>query len=247
VTTPSPPPPFRPTTSTWIVGALAVVVLIIAASTSGISGFLIWLALFGLATGIYVLATGRASWARLPSRGMGAIVTGVAVVLIIVGGAVAPATPHAIVKADDHSQTSHKAAATQAKPTPTPTPTPTPVAIDNVAGKSPSDAQSALEADGFIVSFVDSNGATVSDPSGWKVTREAPTAGTGETPGSVVTLTVQKPAPPKPKPKPKPVYHAPPAPSHGGATALCRDGTLSYSAHHRGTCSHHGGVRTWYR
>jgi VCBS repeat-containing protein len=29
-------------------------------------------------------------------------------------------------------------------------------------------------------------------------------------------------------------------------TALCNDGTLSYSAHHQGTCSHHGGVRVWY-
>ncbi len=30
-----------------------------------------------------------------------------------------------------------------------------------------------------------------------------------------------------------------------GATALCRDGTYSFSAHRRGTCSHHGGVATW--
>jgi Protein of unknown function (DUF3761) len=28
-------------------------------------------------------------------------------------------------------------------------------------------------------------------------------------------------------------------------TARCRDGTLSYSAHHSGTCSHHGGVANW--
>lgn len=32
-----------------------------------------------------------------------------------------------------------------------------------------------------------------------------------------------------------------------GPTALCNDGTYSYSAHHRGTCSHHGGVAVWYR
>jgi hypothetical protein len=31
-----------------------------------------------------------------------------------------------------------------------------------------------------------------------------------------------------------------------GATARCRDGTLSYSAHHSGTCSHHGGVARWF-
>jgi hypothetical protein len=29
------------------------------------------------------------------------------------------------------------------------------------------------------------------------------------------------------------------------ATAVCKDGTLSYSQHRRGTCSHHGGVRRW--
>jgi hypothetical protein len=30
-----------------------------------------------------------------------------------------------------------------------------------------------------------------------------------------------------------------------GATAKCADGTYSYSQHHSGTCSHHGGVAQW--
>jgi len=30
-----------------------------------------------------------------------------------------------------------------------------------------------------------------------------------------------------------------------GATAKCGDGTYSFSAHHGGTCSHHGGVSSW--
>lgn len=30
-----------------------------------------------------------------------------------------------------------------------------------------------------------------------------------------------------------------------GATAICRDGTYSYSQSRRGTCSHHGGVAQW--
>ena len=34
-------------------------------------------------------------------------------------------------------------------------------------------------------------------------------------------------------------------PAPQGATALCRDGTYSFSQHRRGTCSHHGGVSKW--
>jgi Protein of unknown function (DUF3761) len=43
------------------------------------------------------------------------------------------------------------------------------------------------------------------------------------------------------------VVHRPVRASHApaGATARCRDGSWSFSLHHRGTCSHHGGVSTW--
>lgn len=30
-----------------------------------------------------------------------------------------------------------------------------------------------------------------------------------------------------------------------GASAKCEDGSYSFSQHHRGTCSHHGGVASW--
>lgn len=30
-----------------------------------------------------------------------------------------------------------------------------------------------------------------------------------------------------------------------GASVHCRDGSWSFSQHHRGTCSHHGGVASW--
>lgn len=39
-----------------------------------------------------------------------------------------------------------------------------------------------------------------------------------------------------------PTYYKSPPP---GATALCRDGTYSFSRSRRGTCSHHGGVARW--
>lgn len=29
-------------------------------------------------------------------------------------------------------------------------------------------------------------------------------------------------------------------------TAVCGDGSYSFSEHHQGTCSHHGGVSTWH-
>jgi hypothetical protein len=32
---------------------------------------------------------------------------------------------------------------------------------------------------------------------------------------------------------------------YGHVTATCGDGTSSYSHHHQGTCSHHGGVAYW--
>ena len=34
--------------------------------------------------------------------------------------------------------------------------------------------------------------------------------------------------------------------SGSSPSAVCRDGTYSYSQHRRGTCSHHGGVARWY-
>jgi hypothetical protein len=96
---------------------------------------------------------------------------------------------------------------------------------------------------------------------------------TGETCPDVAPTTTRPPTtPPAPKPSPtltaRPATHRPtvapthrpsprpivtthhtepPVDDHGGATALCNDGTLSYSAHHQGTCSHHHGVAVFYK
>ena len=43
------------------------------------------------------------------------------------------------------------------------------------------------------------------------------------------------------------IQPVPAEPQPGQPTAICNDGTLSYSQHRRGTCSHHGGVREWLR
>jgi hypothetical protein len=47
--------------------------------------------------------------------------------------------------------------------------------------------------------------------------------------------------PPKIEPKLEPPRRIHPL----GATAICNDGTYSYSQNRRGTCSHHGGVQQW--
>ena len=42
--------------------------------------------------------------------------------------------------------------------------------------------------------------------------------------------------------------HSPARSSEGvpsGASAVCRDGSYSFSEHRQGTCSHHGGVENW--
>ena len=110
------------------------------------------------------------------------------------------------------------------------------------------------------------------DGANWTVSRTSPAVGTSVGVSAPVTLyvtdplattsptptptpkpTTHKPAPRpttpayKPKPKPTATHHTePPVNDHHGATALCKDGTLSYSAHHQGTCSHHHGVAVWY-
>jgi hypothetical protein len=43
------------------------------------------------------------------------------------------------------------------------------------------------------------------------------------------------------------VEHPIPCSDRTGATAICNDGDCSYSQHHSGTCSRHGGVKEWLR
>jgi len=72
---------------------------------------------------------------------------------------------------------------------------------------------------------------------------------------ATTTTTVSRPTPSAPTSRPAPAARTTRAPVSGrnsnpsgpnGATAKCRDGTYSHSAHRSGTCTRHGGVAQWY-
>lgn len=67
---------------------------------------------------------------------------------------------------------------------------------------------------------------------------------------TTTTTTVAPPSRPMARPAPNRSTHSgsvnTAAGGPDGATAKCRDGSLSHSAHRSGTCSRHGGVAQWY-
>jgi hypothetical protein len=65
------------------------------------------------------------------------------------------------------------------------------------------------------------------------------------TPGSASSAQPAPAAAPNPKPAMKASASTGESTTEAGATAKCKDGTLSHSKHHSGACSHHGGVAQW--
>lgn len=95
---------------------------------------------------------------------------------------------------------------------------------------------------------VSSNGKTSTFTA--HVTRNAtstPNPTPSPSPTPTPTPTPPPPAPAAAAPPAAPAEQAPSVDDHNGATAMCNDGSYSYSANHRGTCSHHGGVAQWYK
>ncbi|MEV4442926.1 DUF3761 domain-containing protein [Streptomyces sp. NPDC049577] len=72
-----------------------------------------------------------------------------------------------------------------------------------------------------------------------------PTAVPTPAPARTPAHTSAPSAPARPAPTGAPTQKPAAGDAHSGASALCNDGTYSYSAHRRGTCSHHGGVARW--
>ena len=125
------------------------------------------------------------------------------------------------------------------------TPTPDPI-LPDASVQPPTSEEQALIAAGYEVVIVDRTGAPVADPSGYNFVSQSPTAGLPLALGSTVTLTVAAPPPPPPAPVVSAPAPATTSGGPGGATAQCKDGSLSFSQHRQGTCSHHAGVAIWY-
>ncbi|GAB2742322.1 GmrSD restriction endonuclease domain-containing protein [Sinomonas soli] len=127
--------PGTPGKSTWIVGAIVGVIALLGALSSGFWAVLIVLAMAALLTGLYVVATGRRSWARIPGgRKIGGATLAAAVVLFVVGGMMAPRTAHLEQASADSTAspapTTAESPSASSEPTPSPTPTATTEPLD---------------------------------------------------------------------------------------------------------------------
>jgi len=103
--------------------------------------------------------------------------------------------------------------------------------------------------------------ATKSDAKGTKTEAKATKTDAKASAKTKAPKLEPNPAPPEPKtvpaPKSTPAEKTAPAPkaataprpanSPANATAQCNDGTYSFAAQHRGACSRHGGVKTWFK
>ncbi len=124
--------------STWIVGAIALLFLILGAVTGGLAGVLVLLALFLFFTGLYTLIFGRPSWLRLPSRKWGGAALGSGFVVLIVGSVLLP--PSADVAETSLAESTPTPTASQS-PTPSSTPSATP-SKSSIPTESPSPSPS---------------------------------------------------------------------------------------------------------
>ncbi|MBT2248852.1 DUF1524 domain-containing protein [Arthrobacter sp. BHU FT2] len=126
-TAPAPKPPRKPLASTFIVGGITAFFVLLGALSSGLGGALIFLAISVALTGLYVLVTGRRSWAWLPAqRKAGAIALAVSLALLIAGGLTVPRTSSADLEAATAAGTAKDASA-PAAPARSAAPSPSPV------------------------------------------------------------------------------------------------------------------------
>lgn len=131
---------FKPTISTWIVGGFLALFAFVALITGGIGSVLVLTASFGLFTGLYVLISGRRSWASVPSRKVGGIVIAASLLATFIGGAVGSNdnTADSVADGGQISET------TAASPSPSATPTAAAVASARFTVDAPADPETPV-------------------------------------------------------------------------------------------------------
>ncbi|PPF86257.1 hypothetical protein C5B96_04925 [Subtercola sp. Z020] len=229
--------------STWIVGGVLLVVLLIALIT-GFGRFLLVLGLIALATGAYVLITRKRSWALLPTtRGAGGAVLAAGLVVAVIGGVVSgasgqPSTPRqasAVVTASAAPAAAAASTAPTAPATPLPTstptaaPAPTTAVVPNLVGMKGDQAKAALEALGLNVNWSEA----VIIAKNWTVDAQVPAAGTSAVLGAKILLTVSKPGAAAEPATPASAAPAPAAPAVSAEflSALNKAGSYSANLH----------------
>ncbi|WP_241979055.1 hypothetical protein [Cryobacterium sp. Hh7] len=121
--------------------------LLVAASTSGFSGLFLTIGSIGAFTSIYVLTTGRRSWAVIPTRKIASVVLAGALVAVFVGSSLAPAS----FDANLASTSAQPTATATPSATPSPTPSPTPLAFTVEAPTDPATSTPAPDAASIVL------------------------------------------------------------------------------------------------
>jgi hypothetical protein len=132
---------------------LTALFMVIGSFTGGLGGALVFLAISLALTGLYVLATGRRSWAWLPARRKaGAIALAVSFAVFIAGGAAMPRTSAWNVEAASSEGTASPASASAtASPTAKATVTPSSAATGEETGVPLDPETPSMLADGAAV------------------------------------------------------------------------------------------------
>jgi hypothetical protein len=135
-TGPAPRPPRKPRASTFVVGGITALLMIMGAFSGGLGGALVFLAITIALTGLYVLTTGRRSWAWLPAkRKAGAVALAVSFALFIGGAVTLPWTTTGNPRAGSSERAASAASAEAsetAEATATATAAPTPSSTQTV-------------------------------------------------------------------------------------------------------------------
>jgi Protein of unknown function (DUF1524)/Protein of unknown function (DUF2510) len=114
-----------PTISTWIVGAVVLVFVLIFLLMDGVHGLAVTIAWAAILTGIYALISGRRSWALIHSRRVAGIVIAASIALFVASSAIPE--PNAVMQsAASSTDVAHPAngIVVKAKPHTSPTPSP---------------------------------------------------------------------------------------------------------------------------